>query len=402
MLYNKERIMSNTVEDFANKKYAYLPEFLDKDNCQQLTTELKNLINQGFTVKDNQCPISEAIHGSVVFDSLLEQLLPYFEQACGKQLLPTYSYARLYEPGDELKLHLDRPACEISVTLTLGFEGNPWPILVANQSSEVTGTPMLDDKGQTQYVGEINEYKMNVGDAIIYRGQEVFHWRIPYKEGKWQAQVFLHYVDANGPHATEKYDGRQGLSHHNTNVAPKAEETIFWYYSDALSPDACKKLIESYEQLSIEKAKIGLGATGVIDKKIRDVGRITLPTYRGIGATMAGIGLDANMKAWNFNVTHADQTDYLKYDVDGHYKQHLDTFLVPNTNPTRKLTILLFLNDDFEGGKLFLQTGHEKVYPPQTPGTVIVFPSFLVHGVEPVTNGIRRSVVTWLVGPWFR
>jgi PKHD-type hydroxylase len=74
----------------------------------------------------------------------------------------------------------------------------------------------------------------------------------------------------------------------------------------------------------------------------------------------------------------------------------------PTQTDCRKLTILAFLNDDFEGGRLFLQTGHNRVYPPQQPGSVLVFPSFVLHGVEPVTKGIRRSVVTWLVGPWFK
>jgi PKHD-type hydroxylase len=43
-----------------------------------------------------------------------------------------------------------------------------------------------------------------------------------------------------------------------------------------------------------------------------------------------------------------------------------------------------------------------KIYPPQDVGNVIVFPSFLLHGVEPVTSGKRRSLVAWMVGPWFR
>jgi hypothetical protein len=39
----------------------------------------------------------------------------------------------------------------------------------------------------------------------------VEHWREKYTEGKWQAQVFLHYVDADGPHVNQKYDGRESL-----------------------------------------------------------------------------------------------------------------------------------------------------------------------------------------------
>jgi len=387
--------MCQAMTQFEIDKYVYLPEFLDKGNCAQLVDELRNLIAAGQTHKDTQCPLSQAIHGAPVFDSLLEQLVPNFEQASGKRLLPTYAYARLYEPGDELKIHTDRPSCEISATLTLGFDGGVWPIHVGDYAEQ--GREITTEHGETKYLTNEREIKMGVGDAVLYRGMDKVHWREPYKEGKWQAQVFLHYVDANGPHAEWKYDKRPQLSHHSE------PDYTFVHFPDAMTPDACKKLIESLEaQAQGEDAQIGGAGEGVVDKNIRDVRKVPLPSYRGIGATMAGMGLSANMNAWKFDVTHSNQTDYLKYDVDGHYHAHVDTFMKPGNKECRKLTVLVFLNDDFEGGKLFLQNGHEKIYPPQEPGTCLVFPSFMLHGVEPVTKGIRRSIVTWLVGPWFK
>jgi hypothetical protein len=113
--------------------YSHLSGFLAKDSCAELTEELKRIVAEGKTTRDPQCPLSEAVHGATVFDSLLEQLLPNFEIASGKKLYPTYAYARLYAPGEELKIHTDRPACEISATLTLGFEGNPWPIYMGDE-----------------------------------------------------------------------------------------------------------------------------------------------------------------------------------------------------------------------------------------------------------------------------
>lgn len=384
-------------QKFESVKYVHLKEFLDKDNCEELTNELKKLVEEGKTHRDEQCPISEAIHGAPVFDSLLEQLTPHFENASGKRLYPTYAYARLYSPGDELKIHTDRPSCEISATLTLGFEGDVWPIYVGDYAKEGEGRKITTQQGETKYLTNEREIIIEIGDAVMYRGMDKVHWREPYKEGKWQAQVFLHYVDADGPHADWKYDKRGKLAHH------KAPDYTFWYYSDALTPDACKKIIDSCEaQVEGEAAQIGMGSEGIVDKKIRDVKKVPMPIHRGIGATMAGIGLNANMQAWKFDITHANQCDYLKYDVEGHYHAHVDTFMNPHEKDCRKLTILLFLNDDFEGGKLFLQNGHEKIYPPQAPGTCLVFPSFMLHGVEPVTKGVRRSIVTWLVGPWFR
>jgi predicted 2-oxoglutarate/Fe(II)-dependent dioxygenase YbiX len=383
---------------FEVNKYVHLPDFLDKENCAQLVTELRKLVEEGKTHKDTQCPLSQAIHGAPVFDSLLEQLTPHFEKACGKRLYPTYAYARLYDtPGEELKIHTDRPSCEISATLTLGFEGDVWPIWFGDYAEEGQGRKVTTESGETKYLTNESEIKMGVGDAALYRGIDKVHWREPYKEGKWQAQVFLHYVDADGPHAEWKFDKRPQLSHH------QKPDYTFWHTPDALTPDACKKLIDSLEaQAEGEQAAIGMGDQGTINKEIRDVKKVNLPVHRGIGATMAGIALMANKMGWNFDITHANQCDYLKYDVEGHYHAHVDTFIDPNFPECRKLTVLVFLNEDFEGGKLFLMNGAEKMYPPQAAGTCLVFPSFIVHGVEPVTSGIRRSIVTWMVGPWFK
>jgi predicted 2-oxoglutarate/Fe(II)-dependent dioxygenase YbiX len=225
---------------------------------------------------------------------------------------------------------------------------------------------------------------------------DIWHWRKEYK-GKWLAQVFLHYVDAEGPNAEWKYDKRQKLSHHQT--VDYSHHTI----TDALSKQACEKLIESLEsQVEGNDGLIGGGNSGNLDKTVRNVKSTILPTYRGISATLAGMGLNVNNGIWKFDITHANQTEYLKYGVAGHYLKHVDTIINPYDNETRKLTILLFLNDDFEGGKFFIENGHEKYYPPQEAGTVLIFPSFMIHGVEPVTRGIRRSIVTWMVGPWFK
>jgi predicted 2-oxoglutarate/Fe(II)-dependent dioxygenase YbiX len=384
---------------FEVNKYVHLKDFLDKDSCAELVTELRRLVDEGKTVKDDQCPLSQAIHGAPTFDTLLEQLTPHFERASGKKLYPTYAYARLYAPGDELKIHTDRPSCEISATLTLGFEGDVWPIYVGDYTEVENGREITTQQGETKYLTNEREIKMGVGDAVLYRGMDKVHWREPYKEGQWQAQVFLHYVDADGPHAEWKYDKRPKLSHHTQ----KLEEIIFWHFPDAMTVEAATKLIQSLEANSEgEDAGIGGSAGDYVNKKIRDVKKINLPVFRGIGATMAGMGINANMQAWKFDITHANQCDYLKYDVDGHYFAHVDLFIEPKYIECRKLTVLVFLNDDFEGGRLFLQNGHEKIYPPQGAGTCLVFPSFILHGVEPVTKGIRRSIVTWMVGPWFK
>ena len=378
----------NTALEFKEKGYVHLKDFLHLDSCKDLTRELKRLVTEKKTVKDEQCPLSEAIHGTLTFDKLLEDLTPHFEQASGLKLFPTYSYARLYNTqGEELKLHRDRPACEISATLTLDFEGDVWPIYMGANEDKSNAT----------------EIKMNVGDAVLYRGCDIHHWREPYEEGKWQAQVFLHYVDQNGPHAEWKYDKRKSLGLSKTNQVQGFEDC--YLVRDAVSPAFCDKLIQEYSKPEVKKELPFIG-NGIdleknIDLDIRNVQRLQLPLYAGIGATLTAIGLNVNHDLWKYDITHSNQSEFLMYDVNGKYETHVDTFH-QLSNETRKLTILVFLNDDFEGGKFYIQNSHQKTYPEQKKGTVLIFPSFMPHGVEPITKGVRYSIVTWMVGPYFK
>ena len=365
-------------EQFNSNGFVHLKDFLDNDNCKQLVQALKDIVASGKTTKDVQCPKSEAIHGHPTFDSLLEQLIPQFEFVSGKRLYPTYAYARLYRRGEKLEIHRDREACEISATLTLGFEGTPWDIYMGDEADGSDGVGIT----------------MKAGDAVLYRGCDKYHWRDEF-EGEWQAQVFLHYVDADGANANQKFDGRGSLSHNK-----KEESLFFWSLPDAFPVESLLRIIQNTEGVEGVDGEIG-GDKRVVNKDIRDVKRIQMPWYKGVGATMAGIALQANQEMWKFDIKGSDQCEFLRYTKEGRYTGHIDTILNRN-EVCRKLTTLLFLNDDFEGGKLFLQISDKKFYPPQEPGSVLVFPSFILHGVEPVTKGVRRSIVTWMVGDWFK
>lgn len=386
-------------EQFNVNGYVYLEDFLNVDNSKTLALTLKNEANKR-GIFDPQCPGSKAIRDSEIFDTLLLEVLPYIEEASGLKLHPTYAYARWYQPGETLKIHTDRAACEISVTLTLDFDGESWPIYVGRPSKEKTEYARTDNNNISVYAKDVGKIETKPGDAVLYKGTEMYHWRDEYTQGKWQAQVFLHYVDANGPYRDWIYDKRTSL-----NTRQDTDLTA-WAYNDILTEKDCDMLVKLYNTAPDEEAKIGGSSNSTVDKSIRNVNRVILPVYKGIGARLAAAGLDANAKRWKFDITRANQSEFLKYPTGGgRYKGHIDTSLTmdkESKTETRKLTVLAFLNDDYKGGKFFLQTGHEKIYPPQKKGTILVFPSFLLHGVEDVEEGERYSVVTWMVGPWFK
>jgi len=376
--------------DFNDNGYNLIKQVISKDKAKELTYLLKELVAKGLTRHDEQCPSSDAIYGHTTFDKLLEDLTPIVEQHTGKKLHPTYSYARLYKSGEELKIHRDRPSCEISMTLTLESSGKQWAIYMGDEEDKTNASKIL----------------MEVGDAVIYRGMDKYHWRESF-EGEWQAQVFLHYVDANGLHAEWKYDKRKslGLPSVETNIENYIDNTLtpVAVFKNHISDKLCDLLIDQCNTETVTKIPPIVGQDGNprIDKSVRDVERILVPPNTGIGGTLTATALNANQFWWKYDVTHAIQTELLIYKPEGHYHAHIDTEHKHDHN-TRKLTALAFLNDDFEGGKFFINATGNIMYPPQEKGTILVFPSYMVHGVEPVTQGIRYSAVSWLLGPYFK
>jgi len=135
---------------------------------------------------DTQVPDTYFHYSDLVMETLLQKMKPLMEKETQTSLIETYSCARIYKKGDELKKHTDRPSCEISCTLNLG--GEMWPIFL-------DGEKIL----------------LNPGDMLIYKGYETEHWREPFT-GNNCAQVFLHYNENNGKfNNTNKYDGRPFL-----------------------------------------------------------------------------------------------------------------------------------------------------------------------------------------------
>ena len=107
----------------------------------------------------------------------------------------------------------------------------------------------------------------------------------------------------------------------------------------------------------------------------------------------------ANAEQFEFDFHTTESLQYTEYDSkkEGHYDWHID--IGEGRFGGRKLSVVLLLNDDYEGGELQIW---EKGFVPKGKGNLFIFPSYLLHRVTPVTKGIRKSLVLWTSGPTFK
>ena len=141
-----------------------------------------------------------------VMETLLMFMIPIMKAKTGMELLPTYSYTRLYEKGNKLRRHKDRPSCEVSTTLHLG--GDPWPIFL----DPTGGNFVIDEFKEIHKPGAPKGVRVDlkIGDMLIYSGCDLEHWREPF-QGNICSQVFLHYNHANGPFAQTNFLDKRPL-----------------------------------------------------------------------------------------------------------------------------------------------------------------------------------------------
>lgn len=163
--------------------------------------------------------------------------------------------------------------------------------------------------------------------------------------------------------------------------------------------------LRAYVDRHGEPAEV-LGAAG--QKAVTDVRRtricwLEMEQHPGLYRLVWTIAQAAN-QLLRFDLAPAPEKIQLaRYDAldQGFFAWHADT--VPS-DMTRKLSISVPLSapSDYDGGVLELHQGTTIIQVPQSPGTPIIFPSWLIHRVTPVTRGARYSLVAWVRGPNWR
>jgi|TARA_B100000085_G_scaffold75846_2_gene68113 hypothetical protein len=161
-------------------KYKLIKNFFSKEELEILKPYCLNRLDEDWTT-DPQSPHAPNFTDDALMKVFHEKKHKLVEELSGLKLFRTYSYWRYYMYGSDLETHTDRPACEVSITVSI-HQTKKWPIHMNN-----------------------NWIDMEEGDAVIYLGYDIPHGRKTFKHDGC-AQVFFHFVDKDGPYTDHKND----------------------------------------------------------------------------------------------------------------------------------------------------------------------------------------------------
>jgi PKHD-type hydroxylase len=181
----------------------------------------------------------------------------------------------------------------------------------------------------------------------------------------------------------------------------------YYFFEKGFSETELDKIYNDVSTLNFVDA--GTGSENNQDKSIRSSSIKWVPKdkeWEWLYDKMMAMIIEANNAIWNFDLyTILDNIQYTEYHAtsNGHYNWHQD--IGPGPLSTRKVSITVQLSgpDEYEGGDLELWGGGEWIrQAPRGKGNVVVFPSYLMHRVKPVTKGTRRSFVLWVGGQHYK
>lgn len=386
--------------------YIVLPNFISKERASNLSFEFLKHCKENNLEGDSQAPNSYSAYNYSSFLELLCEKTPEISSAIGETVLPTYAYSRVYKNGSELVRHVDRDACEVSLTLHLHGDSN-WPIWIETPS------------------GESRCVELNPGDAMIYLGKIAPHWRETY-DGEYYSQVFLHYVRSRGDCAYAYFDKvnetnkpiikdvvskETPVTETKVEVqlaSPKSKKSLdeYIFTLDSVVPEElCDRILEEYHDCTFwTPSSVG---NGNVDDQIRNCDIINITENIVLQKNFdirkkldedfyvcASTAINEYRKLFPEVASEID-TGYnlLRYKEGQFYTQHTDSF----KSQQRSVSCSFLLNDDYEGGEFAFFD--REIIIRGGKGSIIMFPSNFMfpHEIMPVTSGTRYSIITWYV-----
>jgi PKHD-type hydroxylase len=175
------------------------------------------------------------------------------------------------------------------------------------------------------------------------------------------------------------------------------------YWDGAFTKEECQKIIEIGEAGILQTAKVDSADTNLSVRDSEITWLYPSDETEFVFRRVTDIITNLNKQFFNFDLFGlAEGFQFTKYNApSGFYGMHTDKML---NGAIRKLsvTIQLSADEDYEGGQLALYLGKNPEDMSTAQGKLIIFPSYVLHEVKPVTKGTRYSLVAWATGKPFK
>jgi len=187
-------------------------------------------------------------------------------------------------------------------------------------------------------------------------------------------------------------------SRHGQMVSAAESHAVF-------TGDECERIVSLGETYGWDGARVEsrneLGKRSV-DTQVRRTERCHLihdTNTAWIYDRLASMVERANARTWQFRLSHMEPLQLLRYPIGGHYSWHSDLGTT-GLMSFRKVSASILLSDPsrFDGGSLEIQSGGRIIRPEMRRGSAAIFPAWQLHRVEPVSHGLRYSLVLWVIG----
>lgn len=197
-----------------------------------------------------------------------------------------------------------------------------------------------------------------------------------------------------------------GYRFNQSSKSTDVNYTNYYWFENGFTPDELITIEGMTSELPFQTA--GIGELNKVDKNesVRKSKIKWCPQsdeWEWVYSKLHNMIVEANEQMWNFDLTSMrEQIQYTEYyEGGGHYSWHMDCGLGIQNQRKVSVTVQLSSPDEYEGGDLEFNIG-KQMSAPRGKGNVVIFPSFYLHRVTPVTKGTRKSFVLWVGGEPYR
>ncbi len=186
---------------------------------------------------------------------------------------------------------------------------------------------------------------------------------------------------------------------------------LYHIFDGVIPAKVCDVIVEEGDAMEAARGTVGRESGYTVDTELRDASVAFWDVWHWVNGLMTHYAAMANREYWQLEVEVSQGVQYGCYGEGEFYGWHRDSAdddhdtVDPGSEQglTRVVSSTLSLSDpeSYEGGLLMISDAEGNPYelsPARRQGSVVVFPSHLFHQVTPITRGVRKSCVSWILG----